>query len=175
MLVAVDKLAQAKVHARKIFESEGFKYLTGKWKPDPDMLREAAALLENEQPLPYGLAWYAAVALRIQAHKGTKARLKETNYWRNLFITKAVNEMGQFGFKPTRNPEQKTRHCGCSIVAMALPRHFELGEDGIRKVWQSVSKNQKQDRHRLALAKHLSSNQKVTAPGLFAPPPDVGQ
>jgi hypothetical protein len=174
----VNKLAQAQAHARKIFEVEGFKYLTGKWKPDPGMLREAAHLLENGEPLPYALGWYAAVALRIQAHRGTKARKKETNYWRNLFITDAVNDMRHFGFLPTRGydkqDEDEACPCGCSIVAKVL---VEIGfknergknwkEGAVVEVWKSGSKRKK----RLRLAKLLLAPTRKPTNGLFSLPP----
>ena len=179
----------ATAHARQIFEADGVRYLIGKWKLNPELLQEAATLLDNGQQLPYALGVYAGYALQIQLHKlnKTKARLKETNYWRNLFIAKAVREMDQFGFKPTRStdkkPGKKQRACGCSIVAEVLTdlglkneRGKKWKEGAVSKVWQSVLEKQNQDRLRLASAKHLlSSNQKVTARGLFAPPPGVGK
>jgi len=178
----MNKLAQATAHARAIFEGKGYKDLLTAKKPNRDVLLEVAQLLESDQPLSAALSEYTAWALRIYLHKLTSksARLAETNYWRNQVIAKAVREMQQFGFKRTRNPEQKNRACGCSIVASALNEtgfRSESGkkwnEDAVRAVCTSSRKAaqpRENARRRKALAKALIQEQKPLA-GLFAQPP----
>lgn len=181
MPVDEDKLARAEAHARKIFESAEFRYFTAKRNPDPDILRAAAHFLENEQPLPYWLGWETAVALRRHLRKltGKKARLKEKrNYWRNLFIAKAVREIEQqFGFQPTRGPDKQykdARPCGCSIVREVLAelgfeykRGKKLKESGVIKAWLRISETDKQ----LSSVKLPSASNQKSAMGMSATTP----
>ena len=176
-LAKTSDLAMAIAHAQQIFEADGVKYFFGNWKLNPELLQEAATLLDNGQQLPYALGVYAGYALRVQSHKlkKTKARLKEKNHWRNFFIVKAVHEMQQFGFKPTRNRASEM-HSGCSIVAKVIrERDLDLGlhEAGVEKVWTAFSK----DKHRRALTNCLLSPSQKSVPestsyqGLFSRPP----
>jgi hypothetical protein len=169
-------LARAIAHAQQILEADGVKYFFGEWKLNPDLLQEAATLLENGQQLPDALGAYVGYALRVQLHKlnKTKARLKEKNNWRNFFIAKAVHEMQQFGFKPTRNrASKKEKYSGCSIVAKVIrERDLDLGlhEPGVENVWGAFQ-------HRRALANCLLSPSQKSVPestgyqGLFSRPP----
>jgi hypothetical protein len=178
----MDQLAKATDHAHQIFDTDAVKLLIAdRSKLDPKLLDYAAGLLDNEKQLPRGLGMYVAHALRLHAHKlsGTPARAEETNLWRDALVEYAVHQMRQFGFKPTRNREQKRKEkdSGCSIVTKALNRQgFNLTERTVKGIWQGRSKAQR-NRRRQALIKALLTPRQKPAPtanylaGLFSPPP----
>ena len=172
----MDKLAQATAHARAIFEIDGFKYLTSN-KVEPDLLLEAATFLENEKPLPVSMGAYTAWALRMYAHKlNGKKRKPEKHQWRNLFIVRAVREMQEFGFKPTRSPNRDLhpRECGCSIVKTVLKERGLKNDKG--RSWKEgavvqIWKRHQKKRHLHSQAKALLSSNQKPIRGMFAPPP----
>lgn len=94
--------------------------------------------------------------------------------------------MRQFGFKASRNREQKKkRACGCSIVAKALNKEGLKNERGknwteraVEEVEAKVRKGTK-DRHLkhvIALLcadqKPAATDQKTVAMGMFGAPPE---
>lgn len=174
----MNQLAKAIDHAHKIFDSDGAKLLIGELQPK--LLELAAGLLDKGQQLPPGLDVYVVRALRLYAHKlrGTRARAEETNLWRDALVEWAVHEMRQFGFKPTRNREQKTTtESGCSIVTKVVNgRSFNLTERTVEGIYQGRSKAQRSRRRRALIEALLAPSQKPASTanhpaGLFSSTP----
>lgn len=72
---------------------------------------------------------------RISAKRGQKA---DKNFARDWYIAKAVKGVRAFGFKPTRNREEKKRESACSIVGKVLGSGgLHLSEQAVEKIWQN--------------------------------------
>ena len=107
-----------------------------------DLLELAGDLLMEDRALPNPLQKY--VFLLIQDHvaklRKKRGRKGETNFGRDWFIATTVHRLQDFGFRPTRNREEKRRESGCSIVAALLAeRGLNMSELNIESIWKRVT------------------------------------
>jgi hypothetical protein len=112
------------------------------------MLEIAVDLLDKGEKLPDPLRIYVVIALRSYALMLSKkrGRKKETNFGRDFFIARAISELQQFKYKPTRNREEKQRESCCSIVVKVLADGgLNLSETAVEKIWERFSIYQPQE------------------------------
>ena len=70
----------------------------------------------------------------ISTKRGQRAN---KNSARDRYIASTVEKLRSFGFKPTRNREEKRRDSGCSVVAKVLASGgLHLSEQAVEKIWQ---------------------------------------
>jgi hypothetical protein len=112
------------------------------------LLEMAVNLLDRGEKLPDPLRIYVVLALRSYALTLSKkhGRKKETNFARDFFVARAISELRQFGYNPTRNREEKQRESCCSIVVKVLSEGgLNLSEAAVEKIWERFRVYQPQD------------------------------
>lgn len=92
---------------------------------------------------PSMLKQHAIMALQRSriAMSSKRGRKSVTNFTRDWLIANWVKELQRFGFKPTRNREERKRESGCSVIAAVLSESgLNLSEEAVSKIWRRRSK-----------------------------------